>query len=465
MRDRMHRTRWGVGLLALSSFAACTMAPKYQRPEAPVPQQFPNSEGGEQDVLSYEQFFREPRLLRLIALALEENRDLRIAKLNVEELRAQYRIQRAALAPRIDGVVGRNQTRIISPLFPDRGGIEYTQYTTQVGMTAYELDFFGRIQSLKDQALEAYLASEEAQRSAELSLVASVATQYFVEQASIDLLERTKAIRETAAAALELTRRGFEVGSKSALDLRTAEGIVARFDAEIAALEQRIELARNALTLLVGKALPEDLPEPSPFNTEGVLASVRPGLPSQLLQRRPDILAAEHQLKAANANIGAARAAFFPRVLLTATGGSASADVLGLFKPGSGTWQFLPQITVPLFSMGSRFAELDVSKVRKLSQVANYERAIQTAFREVADALASLKHLTAQLEARQAEAKAVEERYTLAVRRYETGLDSYLSVLTAQQDLFAAQQALVTVQLDQRTNMINLYRALGGGFQ
>jgi multidrug efflux system outer membrane protein len=443
------------------------MAPKYERPKAPVAEQFPAAEAGgsSPEVLGYDAFFHDPRLSRILNIALEENRDLRVAKLSAERLRAQYRIQRAALAPRIDGTLGRNQQRIISPLFPGRGGVSYTQYALSVGVTNYELDFFGRIQSLKDQALETYLASVEAQRAAELSLVAAVATQYFVEQAYREQVARAQDIQKSAAAARDLTLRSFEVGNKSALDLRSSEALVASIDGDIAALEQQAELAHNALVLLVGKPLPADLPEPLPLDTAELVASVKPGLPSHLITRRPDILAAEHVLKGANANIGAARAAFFPRISLTASGGALSGDFAGLFQGGSGVWQFLPQVSIPLFAAGSRFADLDASKLQKLIEVANYEKAIQVAFREVADALVSTKHLTVQREAREAELAAQKERYALAEARYTTGIDSYLTVLTAQQDLFSAQLSLVGVRLSEISNKIALYRALGGGFE
>ena len=452
---------------SLFFWAACSMAPRYERPKAPVPTAYQNTAqaGDAPEVLGYQAFFHDPRLLRLIELALQENRDLRIAKLSAERLRAQYRIQRAALAPRVDANLARNQQRTRSPLFPDNHSIDYTQYTLAVGITAYEVDFFGRIQSLKDQALETYLSSVEAQRAAELSLVGAVATQYFTEQALREQLARAQEIRKSADAARELTQRSFEVGNKSALDLRSSEALVASLDGDISVLEQQLELTQNALVLLLGKSMPTDLPEPLPFDSKDLVASVKPGLPSHLLTRRPDILAAEHSLKAANANIGAARAAFFPRITITALAGEASPDFLGLFKGGAGVWQFMPQVQIPLFAAGSRFADLDASKIGKLTEVARYERAIQVAFREVADALASQKHLTVQLAAREAALAAEQQRYALAEARYTTGIDSYLTVLTAQQDLFAAQQTLVGVRLSELTNKIALYRALGGGFE
>jgi multidrug efflux system outer membrane protein len=378
----------------------------------------------------------------------------------VERLRAQYRIQRAALAPEIGATAAYNNQKIAAPVVR-----EFQLYSASVGILSYELDFFGRIQSLRDQALESYLASIEAQRSAELSLVASLATQYYAELALREQLERAQQSRGSAVAARDLTQRSFEVGNKSALDLRSAEALVARFDAEIAAIEQQLAQAQNALALLIGRPLPGDLPAPLPLDPRAALPAVAPGLPSELLQRRPDILAAEHTLKAANANIGAARAAFFPRISLTASGGAASSEFSSLFTAAGPTWQFMPQIQVPLFGAGSRFASLEASKVQKLIEVANYERAIQVAFREVADALASQKHLADQLTAREQAATAEEERFKLAEARYTAGVDNYLTVLTAQQDLFAAQQALVGVRREHVTNMIALYRALGGGFR
>jgi multidrug efflux system outer membrane protein len=450
-------------LIALCFAVGCSMAPKYERPKPPVAGSYPNADGAKHEALSYGAFFREPRLRQLIELALAENRDLRVAKLSAEKLRAQYRIQRAALAPRIDANLALNRQQVRSPLFPGNTPRTYTQYTMSVGVMAWELDFFGRITSLKNQALETYLASVEAQRAAELSLVAAVATQYYAEQALAAQVASAQAIHHSALAARDLTARSFEVGSKSALDLRSAEALVAGLEADISALEQQRELAQNALGLLVGRSIPGNLPAPLALSTPELMPVVRAGLPSELLTRRPDILAAEHTLKAANANIGAARAAFFPRISLTAFGGTASPDIVGLFS-GGGVWQFMPQITVPLFAMGSRFADLDVSKIQKLTEIARYEKAIQTAFREVADALASLKHLKVQAAARGAEAAAQEERFKLAEARYSTGVDSYLTVLTAQQDLFAAQQQLVGVRLDELSNEIALYRALGGGF-
>ncbi len=449
--------------LALS--VACSMAPKYERPTAPVQGEYAAQEGQENavEVMGFREFIKEPRLLQLIELALQENRELRITQLQSEELSARFRIQRAALMPDINAVGARNQQQIVSPLFPDRGGISYTQYTVSAGAMSYELDFFGRVQSLKNKALEAYLASVEAVRSAELSLVAAIATQYFGLQALSEQVESANGIREAANAALELMTTSHAAGARSALDVSTSRALVASIDAQIAVLEEKKARAENALQYLVGRPLPKELPEASKLTVE-LLPTIKAGLPSDLLERRPDILAAEHKLKAMNADIGAARAAFFPRISLTGTGGLASDEIGGLFSGKALTYQFMPQISIPLFGGGSRFAELDASKVRKLAEVAAYEKTIQTAFREVSDALASYKHLSVQLEAREVAATSQEERYTLANARYEAGLDNFLTVLLAQQDLFTAQQALVQVRLEILSNKIALSRALGGGF-
>lgn len=444
--------------------SACTMAPKYERPTEVVQAGY-TTEGaeGEVEITSYRDFFKEPRLARLIALALEENRELRVARLQSDELAARYRIQRAALMPEVSALGGRNQQQVVSPLFPAAGPISYTQYTVSAGVMSYELDFFGRVQSLKNKALETYLSSVEGVRAAELSLVAGIATQYFSLQALSEQVESARAILEGARGALDLMTQSHAAGAKSALDVASAQALVANIEAQISGLEQKEELAQHALQYLVGRPLPSDLPPASQLAVE-LLPSVKPGLPSDLLERRPDILAAEHKLKAMNADIGAARAAFFPRIMLTGSGGLASDQIGSLFSGNALTYQFLPQISIPLFGGGSRFAELDASKIRKLTEVAAYEKAIQSAFREVSDALSTTKHLNAQLAARETAASSQEERYTLANTRFEAGLDSFLTVLLAQQDHFSAQQALVQVRLEILSNKIALCRALGGGY-
>jgi multidrug efflux system outer membrane protein len=339
-----------------------------------------------------------------------------------------------------------------------------TAWTVGLGITGFELDFFGRVRSLSDAALEQYLATEEARRAAHLSLVSEVASQYLAVRALDDQVELARRTLEAVESSSGLARRTFEAGRTSELDVRTAEAqlLTARFNLSSARLQR--SRAENALILLVGQPLPADLPPPQPLDAQELLSDLPPGIPSEVLLRRPDILAAEHALQSANATIGAARAAFFPSISLTGFRGSSSDELLGLFGSGSGLWSFAPQIRLPIFAGGALRASLDAATVRKSIQVARYERAIQGAFREVADALLARAALDEQLEAQRARVAAEQRRYDLSELRYAKGVDSYLGVLQAQRDLFAAQQLLIQSRLARLTNLVALYRALGGGW-
>ncbi len=331
-------------------------------------------------------------------------------------------------------------------------------------MSAFELDLFGRVRSLSAAALEQYLATEEARRSAHLSLVAAVATQYLAERAfeeQVALARETLAIVEASHA---LTKRTYEAGRVSELDLRTAESQVETARFNLSAAEQQRGQAENAVVLLTGRPLPPDLPPALPLEAQAIVAELPAGVPSEVLQRRPDILAAEHALLSANASIGAARAAFFPSITLTAFGGTSSAELTGLFGAGSAAWSFAPRVTLPIFAGGALRASLDVAELRKSIQVAEYERAIQVAFREVSDALVPRAALDRQLQAEGARVEAEQRRYQLSDLRYRKGVDSYLTVLTAQRDLFAAQQQLIQSRAARLANLVELYRALGGGW-
>jgi multidrug efflux system outer membrane protein len=455
----------GIALL----LAGCSLAPRYQRPAAPVAQEWSAAAGAAAGPaatdLGWRDVFGDPRLQALVALALENNRDLRVAALNVELTRAQYRIERAERLPAVDASASatrQHQGADVSPTGRDR---TTTSYTVGLGVTAFELDLFGRVRSLSDAALEQYLATEEARRSAHLSLVAEVATQYLAARALDDQVALARQTLETVESSLVLTRRRYEAGQTSELDVRTAEAQVqtARFDLSSAQLQRA--RAEHALVLLVGQPLPADLPAPEPLDAQAFLAELPPGLPSEVLLRRPDILAAEHALRSANAFVGAARAAFFPSISLTAFGGTSSAELSGLFGSGSGLWSFTPRIDLPLFRGGALRASLDAAQVRTSIQVAQYERAIQGAFREVADALVARAALDEQLEAQRARVQAEQRRYELSDLRYRKGVDSYLGVLTAQRDLFAAQQLLIQSRLARLANLVDLYRALGGGWR
>jgi multidrug efflux system outer membrane protein len=447
----------------------CSMAPRYQRPAAPVAADFPASPAAPGATatadLGWREVFGDARLQALVALALEQNRDLRVAALNVELVRAQYRIQRAQQLPQV-GASGV-YTRLRTPADQSSTGLASNSeaWAVGVGVTGFELDLFGRVRSLSDAALEQYLATEEARRGAQLSLVAAVAGQYL---AGLAFEEQVTLARETLDAvtgALKLTRRLAEAGKVSELDLRTAEAQfeTARFN--LAAAEQSLARARNALVVLVGGPIPADLPPAMPLDGPQLVADLPPGLPSEVLVRRPDVLAAEHALQSANAIIGAARAAFFPSITLTAFDGTASVSLAGLFQAGSPSWSFVPRITIPIFQGGALRASLDVAEVRTSMEVARYEQAIQVAFREVSDSLVSRSWIDEQLQAQTARVAAEARRYQLSELRYRNGIDSYLTLLTAQRDLFAARQQLIQTRLASLTNLIDLYKALGGGWR
>ncbi|BAP43655.1 AdeC/AdeK/OprM family multidrug efflux complex outer membrane factor [Pseudomonas sp. 21LCFQ02] len=459
--------------LAVTAFilGGCSLIPEYQQPAAPVAAQYPqgpaygpaeaaNMAAAEQ---GWRQFFRDPALQQLIQTSLENNRDLRVAALNIDAYRAQYRIQRSDLFPAVSATGSGSRQRMPADMSSTGQSSITSSYSATLGVSAYELDLFGRVRSLSEQALQTYFASEEARRSTQISLVASVANAYLTWQADKELLKLTQDTLKTYEESLRLTSRSNEVGVASALDLSQARTSVESAKARLAQYQRLVAQDQNNLTLLLGTGLPANLPEAQPLSAD-LLSEMPAGLPSDLLQRRPDILQAEHNLKAANANIGAARAAFFPSISLTANAGSISPDLSGLFKGGSGTWLFQPSINLPIFNAGNLRASLDYSKIQKEINVANYEKAIQTAFQEVSDGLAARKTYDEQLQAQRDYVAASQDYYRLAERRYRIGIDSNLTFLDSQRSLFSAQQTLITDRLSQLTSEVNLYKALGGGW-
>ena len=453
-------------LLAAAVLSACSLAPVYQRPAAPVATVYPAA-GQIANVPAdsgWREFFQDPRLQAVIETALANNRDLRTAALRIEEARAQYNIVGADLLPNVAGSASGTRVRGSAATSPT--GTSAVGSTYQVGLTlaAYELDFFGRVRSLNEAALAQYLATEEARRAVHISLVAEVAKAYLSERALAEqeeLARRTLASREFA---YKLSQQRFEVGASSALDLRQNEILQQTARAALATLVRQRTQAVNALTLLAGKQLAE-LPAPRSLAEQGIVADLAAGLPSDLLARRPDIRAAEQRLKAANANIGAARAAFFPRISLTAGLGSASNELSGLFDAGTRTWSFVPQLVLPIFDAGRNRANLTLAQVRNNIAVADYEKAIQAAFREVSDALVARGAIDDQIDAQARVADAQRERLKLAEQRYQNGVASSLDVLDAQRELFSAEQSLVQARLLRLTNAVDLYRSLGGGMK
>lgn len=451
--------------------SGCSLIPDYMRPAAPVAAQFPqgpayapaqaaNVAAAEQ---GWRQFFHDPALQQLVQSSLVNNRDLRVAALNVEAYQAQYRIQRADLYPSVSAGVSGTRERVPADLSTTgREGIN-SSYQANLGVASYEVDLFGRIRSLSKEALETYFSSEEARRSTQISLVANVATAYLTWQADRELLKLTQDTLQAYQKSYDLTARSSEVGVSSALDLAQSRTALETAKISLAKYQRQVAQDLNSLTVLVGSPLPDNLPAPQPLDGD-LLAEMPVGMPSDLLTRRPDILEAEHNLKAANADIGAARAAFFPSIALTANAGSASGKLGDLFKGGQGAWTFSPSINVPIFTAGSLRASLDYSKIQKDVSVANYEKTIQTAFQEVSDGLTARKTYVDQLQAQRDNVQANQDYYRLAERRYRIGIDSNLTFLDAQRSLFSAQQSAITDRLAQLTSEVNLYKALGGGW-
>jgi multidrug efflux system outer membrane protein len=411
--------------------------------------------------LPWREFITDERLQKIIETAMNNNRDLRVAALNVERARALYGIQRAELLPSVNVAGIWDKEHVPADISTTGSAVTSEQYGVNLGITSWEIDFFGRIRSLKDQALEEYLSTEDARRSAQISLVSAVAQAYLTLAADKENLKLVTSTLETQEASYKLIRKRYDVGIASELDLRQAQSQVDAARVNVARYTQLAAQDENALNLLAGSSLPSTL-LPMELDSINPPKDISPGLSSELLLRRPDILAAEHQLKAANANIGAARAAFFPRISLTTFIGTASADLSGLFKSGQGTWGFTPQVVMPIFD-ARIWSAYDVTKAEKEISVAQYEKVIQTSFREVADALAVRGTVEQQIAAQQSLVDAVAETYRLSNMRYTKGIDSYLSVLDAQRSLYGAQQGLIALHLARLVNRVVLYMALGGG--
>ena len=458
-----------MSLLSLAVLlAGCSLIPEYQRPASPSAAQYPQGAIYPTQTTAaartedWRTLFNDPALQQLIESALLNNRDLRVAALNVEAFQAQYRIRRADLLPAVSANASESRQRLPPSVTRSKAMINST-YAANLGVSAYELDFFGRVRSLSEQALQTWLATEQARRSAELSLVANVANAYLTWRADQELLELTRQTLAADEQSLRLTTRNRDAGKSSALEQAQAKTSVDSSRANLARYKRQVAQDLNSLTLLVGAPVPEQLPA-QPLASD-LIRQLPAGLPSDLLQRRPDILQAEYQLKAANANIGAARAAFFPSVSLTASAGTSSRDLSGLFSAGSGAWTFQPQINLPIFNAGSLRASLDYSKLQKDVAVAEYEKSIQTAFQEVANGLAARSTYQQQLQAQRDLVQATQDYYNLAQHRYQNGVDSSLTFLDAQRSLFSSQQGLITDRLAQLVAEVNLYTALGGGWR
>jgi len=467
----------GVCLLAL--LGGCTLAPTYERPAAPMPTTYEAAPSGsdEQPALAnalaadadWADVFTDPGLRTLIRRALDQNRDLRLASLRVQEARALYGIEAANLLPSVRaGSTFSRQRYSGSAGLPEGGGSTAGGYVANdvratAGVSAFELDFFGRVRSLRDAALQDYLASEEAQRAAQVSLVAEVATSYIGLVAINEQIAYAREVLMAREAGIRVIRLRAERGLVDDLDLNTETTQVEVARAALAERERQRSQIVRALQVLTGDV--GATPVAAATLDDAFVVPVAAGLPSSLLMRRPDIRQAEAQLRAANANIGAARAAFFPSIKLTTDIGTASTRFADLFSAGTGVWAFMPQITVPIFEGGRNMQGLNLANVRKEMAVVSYERVIQTAFAEVDDALAAQQFLARQFQAQQRVSEGERERLRLAKRRYVNGVASYLELLDAQRSEFQAAQQLIDVKQRVLINHVALYRALGGGWQ
>jgi multidrug efflux system outer membrane protein len=475
----------------LALLGACTMEPRYRAPPLPVAQQWPlppttavadeaapaSAEPAPTPAeastaasvaawdIGWRDFFADSRLQQLIAQALANNRDLRVAVLNIQLARAQYRVQRSNLVPAINASGSYTKEKLPAVETGLPYSITESFYQAGVGVSAFELDLFGRVRSLTHAALEQYLAQEQARRSTQLSLIAQIADAYLTLASDHELQQLAQQTLKSQEDSYGLTQKRHAIGAVSGVDLAQAQTTVEQARADAARYDGNIAQDIDALTLLVGAPVdPGLLPQDFDSKTLGIDA-LPAGLPSTVLLRRPDVLQAEHLLRSASADIGAARAAFFPTISLTGTIGSASPALSGLFKSGTGSWTFMPQATLPLFHGGELIGNLSVARTNRDIALALYEKAIQSSFRDVADALALTATLERQRQAQEALVDASKRAYDFSQQRYKSGTDSYLAVLDAQRSYYGAQQGLIATRLAQQNNRVTLYKALGGGWQ
>lgn len=456
-----------------AALGGCSMMPKYQQPVSPVAAAWPagtaypaqDAHGKPAAQIAWRDYFADARLKQVIALALANNRDLRVAALTIDKARAQYRIERAALLPSLAaGASQAAQRTADNQVAAGQGGVS-RQYEVNLGVAAWEVDLFGRVRSLSEAALQTYLATEEARAGVQIALVGEVANAYLALMADQERLALARQTLASQQRSLELSESRVKAGAAAGLDLYQARTTVETARADAASYTAQVAQDRNALTLLAGAALADDLLPPAGLAGVTTLLEVGAGLPFDLLYRRPDVLAAERSLQASNANIGAARAAFFPRITLTGQAGTASSSLAGLFDSGSGAWRFAPSLSLPIFDGGANRANLEVASLKRDIGVAQYEKTIQAAFREVADALAQRATVDERLLAQQQLVKASDQSYRIYEARYRNGADTFQNALIAQRALYAAQQGLISVRLAEQASRVTLYKVLGGGWQ
>ena len=468
-------TTWNVKpiILALAvsvALSACkSLAPQYEQPQVSVPESFKYDTAKQSAIqaasLGWQDYFADPRLHRLIEIALERNTDLRTAALNAEALRKQYMITRADGLPSINASGSAARTRTAKDLSSTGNSYTRNSYSIGLGVTSYELDLFGKARSNQDAALESYFNSAASRDSTHLSLVASVAKAYFNERYAEESMALAQRVLKSREQTYRLTQLKHQAGVVSAVDLRQQEALIESAKADYASAVQSKEQASNALTILLNQPIPTDLPKGLALSKQFKVSKLPAGLSSDVLLNRPDIRAAEHALKQANVNIGAARAAFFPSISLTSTIGMGSTELSGLFRGSNRTWTFAPSINIPIFNWGSLQASLDAAKIRQEIQVVNYEAAVQSAFRDVADALVAREQLEQAHAAKQRQSRAYADNLRLVNLRYQHGVSSALDLLDAERSNYSANTTLLASQLSRLENMADLYKALGGGLK
>lgn len=468
MPATMLHSRSLAAALLVSVLSGCSLMPAYERPEAPVPAGWTQSGSGDARLpaaadIGWQQYFADARLRELIGLALQNNRDLRVAALNIESARAQYGVARADQLPTVAAGAGMTRSRTAADASPTGRETLGNIYSANLASTGFELDFFGRVKSLSTAALNQYLATQEARDAAQISLIAEVAKAYVAQRTADEAMRVSKLALDSREKTYRLSKLRFNAGVISAIDLRQNETLIESAHADYAAQTRLREQAGNALQLLIGQPLPANLPPALPLGKQVAVNALPVGMSSEVLLRRPDIRQSEYQLQAANANIGAARAAFFPRISLTGSFGSTSRELDNLFTGPNLAWSFMPQISLPIFDFGRNQSNLDLANARKNIAVAQYEKSIQGAFREVADQLAARRTLADQLAAQERGYQAERERLRLVQMRYDNGISSSLDLLDAQRQSYALEQSLLLTRQAAMNNRIDLYKVLGGG--
>ena len=454
--------------LVVTFLSGCSLMPTYERPDAPVPAGWQQSGTGDARLpaaadIGWQQYFADARLRELIGLALQNNRDLRVAALNIEAARAQYGVARADQLPTVGAGASMTRSRTAADASPSGRETLGNIYSANLASTGFELDFFGRVRSMSTAALNQYLATHEARDAAQISLIAEVAKAYVAQRTADEAMRISKMALDSREKTYRLAKLRFNAGVISAIDLRQNETLIESAHADYAAQTRLREQAGNALALLIGQPVPANLPPALPLGKQVAVNALPVGMSSDVLLRRPDIRQSEYQLQAANANIGAARAAFFPRISLTGSFGSVSRELDGLFTGPNMAWSFMPQISLPIFDFGRNQSNLDLAHARKNIAVAQYEKSIQGAFREVADQLAARRTLADQLAAQERGYQAERERLRLVQMRYDNGISSSLDLLDAQRQSYALEQALLLTRQAAMNNRIDLYKVLGGG--